>query len=377
MTKPKFLHLILLTTILAMPACGSNYDLEELLPAESRVLSLDDDEIAFVHVTDIHGGHVSLQLANYYLNETSAMFGLVTGDIISKPRTILRLSQTKKPFLCIPGNHDACRVYNGSVGEFGFRTYFLKAIGQEKNAIFSDNTCNYWYQDFECFNHTLRVIGLDQFQLQSIKQKDDDWSFQCVYTQEQIDWLIDLLEHSDTVDGIIIAIHCGFGNKDNGARDVTQTGDFTSLLASYDDKGYDYYGKYNTMMIPDIINAYQTGENLTEKKYMNSVVMKDTISVTTHFNRPSNNFIAYLGGHLHYDVVEHLPKYPRQLQVLLTYCGDGKSCEYDDLVRDGDTESYCFNVNIINFKKRELKLVRKGAHLKMDGTKRDSISFTY
>ena len=78
-------------------------------------------------------------------------------------------------------------------------------------------------------------------------------------------------------------------------------------------------------LIPDIVNAYQTGENLNDKRYPNSAVVKDTLTVTTNFQGPHDNFIAYFGGHLHWDVTETLPYNPRQLQMLLTYGGRNNS----------------------------------------------------
>lgn len=338
-------------------------------------LAANQDQLTFVHISDVHRSNISLSPALYYLNHTPSSFGLLTGDVMATGGMLNEMKQSEKPMLLIPGNHDAYTWYAYSVGQYGFRTHVLNAIGQDQHVVFANSQDNYWYQDFRKGEYTLRVIGIDQYEVESVQE--DPNSLNCVYSQSQIDWLVNLLENSGTCDGIIIAIHAGFGNKYVWSRDTSAADNFISLYVGNYENSYDYQGLGAIKIIPDIINAYQTGVNLTDRKYSNSS-NGDTLTVTTHFQNPHNNFIAYMGGHAHWDAVEPLTPYPRQLLVLIAYCGNGTGSPYNDLIKNTNNKnSYNFNVNIIDFKKRQLKIIRKGANVKVDGTTRDSIVFNY
>lgn len=338
-------------------------------------LSLSADQMAFVHISDVHRSSVSITPALYYLNHTLSSFALLTGDVMATGNMLNEIKASDKPMLLIPGNHDAYPYYAYSVGQAGFRTQVLNAIGQGEKVIFANDQDNYWYQDYQRNGHTLRVIGIDQYEFESVNEEPN--SLICVYSQQQIDWLIDLLENSGHCDGIIMAIHAGFGNKNVWSRDRNVTNDFISIYARSYENSYDYAGERNIKIIPDIINAYQTGINMTEEKYGNSS-NGDTLVVSTHFQGPHQNFIAYMGGHTHWDMAEFLTPYPQQLQILIAYCGDGTGHDYNDLIKNTNNKNfYNFNVNIIDFKKRELTIIRKGANVKVDGTTRDSIVFRY
>ena len=333
------------------------------------------DQITFVHLSDTHRSSISLDPALYYLNNTPTRFGLLTGDVTATDQMLRAIRESEKPMLLIPGNHDAYPYYKYSVGQYGFRTRVLNYIEQNERVFFSNNHDNYWYKDYQKNGHTLRVIGIDQYEFESVQE--DPNSLNCVYSQEQIDWFINLLEQSATCDGIIIAIHAGFGNRHVWNRDTSVTNDFISIYARDYDNSYDFQGLDIIKVIPDIINAYQTGVNLIAQEYRNTT-HDDKLIVTTHFDGPHHNFIAYFGGHAHWDMVEHLTPYPQQLQVLIAYGGDGTGSKYNDLIKNtSNKNSYNFTVNVIDFNKRQLKIIRKGANVKVNGTTRDSIVISY
>lgn len=376
----KTLHSVLCLLLwLLWSSCSSEnltFNADDIVLESDLVLS--QDQLVFVHISDVHRSNVSLSPALYYLNQTPSSFGILTGDVVATDAMLREIGQSVKPMLLIPGNHDAYKGHDvHAVGQYGFRNQVLNEIGQDEKVVFGSERNNYWYQDFHRGGYTLRVIGIDQFEFESVNANFN--SKICLYSQSQIDWLINLLENSGSCDGIIIVIHCGFGNESVWSRDKNVSNDFITIYAKDIDWLYEYYGNRNIKIIPDIINAYQTGVNLTEQKYGNSD-SGDKLTVTTHFKGSHDNFIAYMGGHAHCDIVEHLTPYPRQLQVLIAYCGDGTgtSSPCNDLIKGtNDRNSYNFNVNIIDFKKRQLKIIRKGANVKVDGTTRDSIVFNY
>ncbi len=121
-----------------------------------------------------------------------------------------------------------------------------------------------------------------------------------------------------------------------------------------------------------------SGENLTDTTFYGGYQLQ-TINVTTNFDGPHDNFIAHYGGHIHFDVVEHLSWHPRQLMSIIAYGGRGNGGrDYNDLIKtDTGEDSYTINASNINFTTHEHKIVRLGSKKKIDGTLRQSILFSF
>ncbi len=367
----KYVYLLLILFVAPLYACTNmeTFDVEESLDIEPILIA--EDEIAFLHISDTHGSDRSLEPACGFLNKTDCSFGLLSGDIIATVEMKNMLKGCTKPFLMIPGNHDA---YDDG-GEHNFRTHMLDPMQDINNAVFGSETCNYWHRDFYKAGYSLRVIGMDQFQIDHYDKRERVTA--SILTQEQIDWFIQILKDSYDFDGIIIMIHEGFGNAHIGQRDMNYTNDFISIYAKDYKNCYDYAGIHNAMIIPDIVEAYITGENITGKEYMNANE-SDYISVTTDFQGTHDNFIAYFGGHAHRDIVEHLTDYPRQLLSIIAFGGYLTGSEFNDLIKSANgPHSFTINMNIIDFKNRKLTIKRLGSTIKVDGTKREEISFSY
>lgn len=367
----KIIYLLLILFVVPMYACNNleTFEVEEYLDTEP--ILIPEDEIAFLHISDTHGSDRSLEPACGFLNMTDCSFGLLSGDIDATSEMKDMLLSCTKPFLMIPGNHDA---YDDG-GEHKFRTRMLDPMQDINNVVFGAEQCNYWHRDFYKAGYSLRVIGIDQWQTDHYSPQERESP--SILTQEQIDWFIQVLKDSYDFDGIVIMIHEGFGNAHILQRDMNYTNDFISIYAKDYQNCYDYAGIQNAPLIPDIVEAYLSGENITEKKYMNAND-HDYITVTTDFLGPHDNFIAYFGGHAHWDMVEHLKDYPRQLQSLVAYGGYRTGSSLNDLVKTVNGEfSFTINLNMIDFKNRTITIKRLGSTIKVDGTKREQISFTY
>lgn len=365
------IYLLLILFVAPIYACNGleSFDVEEFLTTEP--VTIAEDEMAFLHISDTHGSDRSLEPACGFLDMTDCSFGLLSGDIVATNDMKKMLRSCTKPFLLIPGNHDA---YDGG-GEYRFRTRMLDPMQDINNVIYGAPKCNYWHRDFYKGGYSLRVIAIDQFQIDHYSKKERESP--SILTQEQIDWFIQTLKDSYDFDGIIIMMHEGFGNAIVGQRDMDATNDFISIYAKDYQNCYDYAGVYNTMIIPDIVEAYLTGENLEAKEYMNANYL-EKVTVTTDFEGAHDNFIAYFGGHAHWDMVEHLKDYPRQLQSLIAYGGYRTGSRLNDLVKTvNGLYSFTINMNIIDFKNRKITIKRLGSTVKVDGTKREEISFGY
>lgn len=331
------------------------------------------DEMAFVQITDTHNSMVSFVPALSVMRAYNCDFGFISGDIIPPKEMLDSVNKFSKPFLMIPGNHDATDGY----GQVGFRYNVLNAIRANNNVHFGSSDANYWYKDIYKNGHNLRVIGLDQFECKvnaSFPVTSSD-----TVPRNQVDWFTQVLSHSEACDGIIVIMHCGFGTTTINVRDTNNVNSFISILAKNFKNNYDYdFSSYQDPRIyPDIVKAYITGNNIKNKVYKKGY-QNTNLTVHTNFTGPHHNFIGYFGGHLHWDEVEYLHDYPNQLQVLMAYCGDGTGSNYNDLIKSGSRlNSFNVNLNVINFTERTLKIFRIGAKQKIDGTTRDSISFKY
>ena len=165
------------------------YDFQDDIYSESI-----DSVFRFIHISDTHGSTVSIDAVNEYCQKHACDFILLTGDVVPNEKLVKSVLSSPIDYLVIPGNHDSYGPEG--LGQFGFREQFQNLI--ENNVIFSDNSTNYWYKDYEKKGKKLRVIGLDQFEFDSFGRKHGYFD---MMTQEQIDWFIKLLEESYEFDG--------------------------------------------------------------------------------------------------------------------------------------------------------------------------------
>ena len=322
-----------------------------------------DSVFRFVHISDTHGSAVSIDAVNRYCKTQHCDFAILTGDVLPNNSFSQSLLNSTIKYLIIPGNHDASK--DNGVGQFIFRSGFLDKLNT--SVIFPYQKVNYWYKDFVKTGKRLRVIGLDQFELDSFGCPD---GIRALMTQKQIDWFVKLLNESHSVDGIIVLIHMGFGNSSKGQRDTTNHNEFISELANRYKNSYDFYGPEDPYMIPEIIDAYSKGESL-KKVYNEDSEYRIVVNAT--FTQPENNFIGYFGGHLHWDEIEFLRDFPQQLQCLIAYCGSGVGSKINDLVKTD--YPYNFNVVEVDLYHDKLNIRREGASLTVSGLKRQSLSF--
>lgn len=337
-----------------------------------------DRRMSFLHISDTHSVDVTLKPALEILNsDPTYSFMILTGDFLPTETMMQEVLASEKPVFIIPGNHDSWNEENVtySYGQQGFREQVLNRLYPNGEVNFGDDVANFFYADVTQNGCTIRVIGLDLYDF--VNGGKPVAMNSVVFSQKQIDWLIEVLEDSGDKDGVIILTHNGFGNSQQNTRDPNYVNEFISIYAGGWWDTYNYWGTGDAILIPSIIEAYMTGNNLegVEFKYG---YRKLTVNVTTHFDGPHNNFIAHYGGHLHFDIVEYLSEFPNQLISIIAYGGRGKGNEWNDLVKTNTGEdSYTINASNINFSTHEHKIVRLGSKQKDDGTLRESILFNF
>lgn len=343
----------------------------------------NDRRMSFLHISDTHSVDVTLQPALEILNsDPTYSFMILTGDFLPTETMMQEVLASEKPVFIIPGNHDAWNEDNvaNSYGQQGFREQVLNRLYPNGEVNFGDDVANFFYADVTQNGCTIRVIGLDEYDFANMGKPVVMNSV--VFSQKQIDWLIDVLEDSGDKDGVIIMTHNGFGNSHQNTRDPDYINEFISINAYGFWDTYNYVGDGDAILIPSVVEAYMTGNDLTDVEFKSGHKIKKVsqmINVTTHFNNePHNNFIAHYGGHVHFDVVEYLSQFPKQLMSIIAYGGYGKGNSWNDLIKTSTGEdSYTINANIINFTTHEHQIVRLGSKKKDDGTLRQSIIFSF
>ncbi|MBQ6648367.1 MAG: metallophosphoesterase [Muribaculaceae bacterium] len=344
--------------------------------------STNDRRMSFLHISDTHSVDVTLQPALEILNsDPTYSFMILTGDFLPTEAMMQEVLASEKPVFIIPGNHDSWNEENVtySYGQQGFREQVLNRLYPNGEVNFGDDIANFFYADVTQNGCTIRVIGLDLYDFDNMGRPVVMNSV--VFSQKQIDWLIEVLEDSYDKDGVIIMTHNGFGNSRQNSRDPNYINEFVSINAYSFWDTYNYSGDGDAILIPSIIEAYMTGNNLTDAEFKSGHKVNKVsqmINVTTNFDGPHNNFIAYYGGHIHFDVVEYLSGFPNQLMCIVAYGGRGKGNNWNDLIKTNTGEdSYTINASNINFTTHEHQIVRLGSQKKDDGTLRQSILFTF
>ena len=188
------------------------------------------------------------------------------------------------PYLQVPGNHDVTGITK--------QEYFDR-IGSVVNHFSpeviwgdADGYRSYGYMDFteKAYNGDFRIIMLDPFDYDDGQFNNPYKFIWAVFSQKQIDWLIDVLVDAASKGlQVITMMHYSFGD---------------STIFNEDTANPDATFCQDPFMIPDIIDAIQHKAKLT-RKYPDSEGIHD-ISIDRDFSEvPELDFIVHLFGHIH------------------------------------------------------------------------------
>lgn len=345
-----------------------NHILTELYNQQGEI---DSGNFSFLHISDTHGSAYTLKYFVKLLENSSYRFGMITGDILMTDEMQHFIDSSTKPIFLLPGNHDVFDWHDQN-GQIAFRQTILNQSKRKSQIHLGDETGNYYYVDIKKGEDIYRLICLDQYEINSVGMVPQ---YYIVMSQKQIDWFIFVLDGASSYDGIIVAMHSGFGNSRVGSRDFNNNNNFITITGGSPDS-YEFYGDSNPCMIPDIVEAYISGTNFsrTYASGKEGVV----INVKTKFNSSHNNFIGYFGGHTHWDCVERLNYHPSQLQFLISSANYLYPSKYDDMYRESQgINAITINGYIVESDERTITGIRLGARKIVNGTIRNKISFKY
>jgi len=349
--------------------------------------------LAFVWGSDFHGSEKSLR--NMFLfgeHYSNILFSLNTGDTqAASPLDADIIAPAAegilKPILNVIGNHD--NGFGSHIDKVGSAEYkynrfiapYLRHARVVQPQDLSDYPC-YYYKDFDDYGIRLLVIdiyGAPKFTYDG-GTKVANQDLPCI-TKKQADFICDAFLNLPENYGIIIAMHA----IDSLPSECIDN-NFTDKAMLVPNPNIDCGIAMDAPIISDIVGAFVNKSTLT-KTYTFTDSVYDALAdndedtsfeIDVDFSsRTTSEFICYLLGHQHKDIVVKQPN--NLLGVYVINGGYGERDQsFSDIARQstGLTQD-CFNVVSIDRENKEISLVRIGADVTLDFIKRDFIKLEY
>ena len=340
---------------------------------------------AMLVTTDVHECTRQLSSAIEYLNYYDAIdCGVCLGDIqqsnyIKTDGTwyVNEVLKSKKPFLSVLGNHDVGNSSDAAISgtcEMAFDK-FIRPTAPVTGIENLDKS--YFVKYFD--EYKIAFIGLDNYRTPTDKDENGNYIIKRGVegtSQEQIDWLIETLGNIPEGYHVIIGMHSFpyTATKIKCAFTQEYPPCFNSLP-----QGRTIYGDDN--IFTDIVDAWVNGDKL-DRAY-EPVQYKElcpTLTVKCDFSaRGKGDFVAYVSGHMHNDIVFRSAKYEYQKGIVFAATATDNWQNYgSDLPRETDTKSEdAITVMSVNTDRRQIKLVRIGSDMTMEMTERKCMLIDY
>ncbi len=337
-------------------------------------------QFAMLCITDVHHQAERIETCIKYLNGLEAVdCGCCLGDINGRFSQKISwyvdaLRNSTKPFYTVKGNHE---IGTGGSRQKGATTeaIFNKYIKPVSNQIGIPNLKKSYYRvDWEQYGVTL--IALDGYLPPQKTDKKGEFIYTGVlpyFGQEQISWLINELGKIPSGNSLVIMLH----DVDFRTASIKNTFTQGKIGAGYStDKNP--YGQDGVVL--DIIEAWRLGSRF-EKTYVpkESTGLAETIRVKCDYtSRGKGDFVCWIAGHRHRDLVSRSKKYPAQLVLRFACAVHGALSRYSDLVRTPNTRAVdVMTVLVVDKVSRSIKLVRIGADITYDLKERKMASIKW
>ena len=365
--------------------------------------------VRFLHISDPHGASTAVTRCNELMAaDDSIQFVLGTGDFTSYGGSLsssLKNALDSIPegkLLMVAGNHD---VYDNSWGSSISQTATTNWLkGYTTDVVWGDGNgvASYWYKDINLGRNKLRLIGLDQYEIDVVRKPSD---YHTVYSQAQVDWFIARIKELSISDYLVIMMHeppvqsrttpdqyaVGMRPVDNNDMERLFV---TSGLTDYANRR----DEPSRHLFPRIMDAYLNRKSLSmtyNNLNGNSSSPDVTINEDFRLTLPCN-FLFYVGGHTHCDNCGYLPNeenetqggdWSKQLMLYITAADRSVSyASWDDLGGTGtqlgtpaspSSESYRINLVDIDFASQTIYIERIGDKNTVSGRVRTKNVFPF
>lgn len=324
----------------------------------------------FAHTSDMHGDATRFKSFMDYCDFLGVDAALVSGDTVAyNPVDSMQYindiadEHTTPALLCM-GNHDARNLMTAQAQYDTILGYLIT-----KNAVTTnpnESYPTYYYKDFS--SKSIRVISVNLYEL---SHSGDNANF----TQTQCQWLISTLASTPQGYGVIIMFHSPESrpNKDNN-----YTAFYQDLLT-----WYGYQAGLSGDVFRQIVDAF-IGKTSTTITYTSG----SSISVSADFTNVASGveFIAYVNGHLHADLVGYIDGATHKQLNLNVCCGVAiYGSTYQGLANLSDLPRGCsgstqdsFNIYAIDRGAGVVRIARVGSNISgYDLSERKYIAIPY
>lgn len=333
-------------------------------------------------ITDSHGDWTRIN-RGLYLGEESVFDSVLhLGDIVDGSGQFNDTSwenlilSSSKPVLAIPGNHEYEYVPNSFyIGLTDAETrsilYSDSIISHngEVHPTINNEVKNYYYKDIQKNGYKLRLIALYQFEWNSPVDGEGHPIYgdgvgkdMALYSQEQIDWLIETLQNTTSDYGVVIMSHMPLSMfKYNDNEFVINSLRNTIAL------DYDIFTRLsNKYFFQSIIDTFVNGgQCIVSSDQETPDGENHPISVSTTFTG-SGKFVCNICGHLHnggngyiVDSNDNITNY-RVIICPTASAGDTANSGWIGRATEGKLQD-CLDSIIYNFDLDKLYLVRFGS----------------
>lgn len=387
-------------------------------------------KLKFLHYSDPHDKTSAAGVCNDMLTQGNESydpdlsFVIVTGDFSYRSDNVA--SQLRDKFsacpsgklLMLPGNHDTYDNYFGADAKGqSTTTAFIKGyIGNSVNWGDTNNVASYWYKDIAVGNRKLRIISLDQYEIDVVRKPAN---YLTMYSQAQVDWFINLLEGLGKNDYLIIAMHeppvqsqnwTSGGPNDPYAESLAPSSPYfvdgelrEPMKLFVSEYGGNVFGNGartspNYNLFPRIMDAYlnKRSLNITYTNRGGNTSSPD-ITINHDFSDATPcTFLFYICGHQHCDKTNYLPdESDVQLdggdwsdQLMLVIAAADRTVIYSDAddmggsggshtVPNPSSETYRINEVELDFDNKRITITRIGDMNTANGRVRDQITFPF
>lgn len=379
-----------------------NYNFELADEEEEWVKS----SVSLFHISDTHNQRGSLMYASSHLADVDhivhtgdTVYASVHTDNITGESVEDKAERLRKT-LWILGNHDAADTYakNAENARLAVADVlansgitFGKTFPLESDDPKDYGT--YWHKDITISTKSkLRIIAIDQYNYWNYPNNggytlDTGGAlYSNVYSQYQVNWLINLLKGLSKKDYFIILCHeCPVSNANMAFQRLRRLNEFCGTTiwsnsasngyvwsGNYKDKGSDTVKSYPTSssydFLPVIVDAYLherklrlTGSSTYNRShvYINGTNSADDSNGYCDFSgNGAAKFMGYLCGHVHRSWIEYHPIFNDQLIMMVdaaAYTQGG------DTANDGETNqenSMRMNKVTLDFENKKITIER-------------------
>lgn len=338
--------------------------------------------LTFLVSTDFHSDTQRVKNMVEYLNNSAEIdAGINLGD-----NQLLRygdndgtwytdvINTSQKEFYTVLGNHDVgmdeTSALNGTPD-----LSFNKLIKPTLSKIgLSGLTTPYYAKTFDRYKTV--VVFLNTYDAPDSKDGSGNYivpRYCEMFSQAQIDWFINTLASIPAGYHLVVAGHSiGFENEVVDSNFSHKNRDYVLEMA---------YPYGHCTIIPDIINVWKKGGTLSETYAPNSYLGTiPTLTANCNFaSRGAGNFVCFLVGHQHTDLILECKKYQDQKIVSLTTsaCLETHYCDSDLTRVVGEKSEDALTVFSVDTDARQIRLVRVGSNFSCDMVDRTFTTIDY